>query len=637
MRSQGTQHQESLLNRPVLLINVPELTIVPHKTLPPLSLQVLRHSLMSIGIHVHCVDLAPYGPRIAECLSTSEFSEAFRQLEVAEPQSKSYAPSSKEPLETLSAIKKSGLVTRLGDLLFNLDPLMVGLSISGTPLSSDLFTIAICTVIAKTVKEFGLDIPVVIGGARIMEKVNIRHQLLAKPEIDYLVRGNGYHSIRELALGFSNHNLNQTTVPGLVYRCQDGLGTNPSEPPWGHLAVPIWLDQDAIRFYKRPLSDLATQARHICALPQQRRVDICAVPFQFTVGCINKCAFCNRASGPGRISQPEEVVDYIEASLKEYGIQDFLFLNSEINFGPRYVFRFCSELIRRKLDINWIDSCEFRGLDTSALEIMRESGCVALWFGLETASDHALQYINKRTTVEHATAMLIESNRLGIYNCLNIICGLPYETQEDIAANISYLVEHRAIIDAVQINVFYLQGGPFSDEPHRFGLKLRGYNEQVGETVSKAFDEVNSGLMWESKKQEMLISYMRVSEIADQLFPSDSRNMPLVLGLYRLFAGSKFEVRRAFHTINDKQLGNFVECPLTLVKLNQNSFLIGPGRDSVLLVNEVVAHLYQLRHLKVWSHILRKARETYGAEMVDAAAQSIMDWERKGYFTGDKK
>ncbi len=617
----------------VLLINLPELTDLPHKPFPPLSLQVLRDSLNTIGVRGECSDLASYGPRIAERLTYDEFTQLFRANTEYGVVSDEDAKGLDLPVECLDAVEKSGLIARFTELVLEQNPALVGLSIPGTPLSSDLFAAGLCKLLARTLKAIRPDIPVVIGGARTIEKENVCDELLLEPTIDYLVRGNGYRSIRELAGGLIFGRLDLTDVRGLIYLENNKSRSNESDAPWGHLAVPIWLDQDAIPHYTRTIADLFPQARHISELDGKLQQETCFIPFQFTIGCVSECAFCNRASESGKISKPEEVVDYIEAAIKHYGIREFMFLNSEINFGRTYVHRFCKGLISRKLNINWIDSCEFRGLDVETLQIMRESGCIALWFGLETTSDRLLRYINKRTTVDHATSMLYESDRLGIYNCLNIICGFPYEREEDVQSTLSYLKDHQEIIDTTQVNVFYLQGGPFFDTPERFALRLRGYQEQVGETMCRAFDEVEGGLQWEDKKQQMLSSYRRVGALDDQLFPEASRDMPLVMALHKAFGGDKQLIQRTIlRMADDPSLGNFIECPNKVIHHEGVNYLIDPLNQKVMQINDVVARCHELRHLKIWSHIRTRLLDQFPKNEVDAALNAIENLERNSFF-----
>lgn len=618
----------------VLLFNLPELSLEPNAPFPPLSLQVLRDGLAEIGVQSECVDLAPYGPRIAELLRTADFVHVFR----ANPE-RSYlaavdAHDLELPSECLAAIHKTGLVDRVLEQARKSDPALIGFSIQGTPYSSDLFAVGLCKALARALRLEKVQAPLVIGGARTIEKENVRQELMAEPSVDYLVRGNGQQSIKQLMSGLAFDELAPSEVRGLVYR-QGAEVRNAvaCDPPWGHMAVPIWIDRNALPHYRRSLADLSPQARHVPDLRDRLEQTICALPFQFTVGCVSECAFCNRASEVGKISPPKRVVDALEVAVHEFGVREFLFLNSELNFGRTYVHRFCEEIRKRKLDIRWTDSCEFRGLDRDTLAVMRDAGCVALWFGLESVSERLLKYIQKRVAVERAVEMLAHADRLGIYSCLNFICGLPSETDCDVEKTETFLRDHHELIDATMVNIFYLQGGPFADTPEKFGLSLRGYQEQVGQTVSKAFDETfEGGLRWEDKKLQMQSSFSRVRAVNDRFVQRDSHNMLMVLGLHRALGGNKPLMRKAIERMGDGMLGNFMASNNQIVRREEGIFLLDAGRKEVLRVNELVARCWELRHLMVWSQVRGRLLAEFPQAAVDDAIESIGRMEVEGYF-----
>ncbi|TAJ69800.1 MAG: radical SAM protein [Phenylobacterium sp.] len=622
---------------PVLLFNLPEVTLEPNLPFPPLSLQVLRDGVAEVGGVALCFDLAPFGPRIAERLTTAEFAELFRANAERSHLAATGAHELELPPACLAAVQECGLIARVVALAQQHAPLLVGLSIQGTPYASDRFAIGLCKALARALRSDGIAAPVVVGGARTIEKTDVQRELMAEPGIDYLVRGNGLRSLKQLAKGVADECLVPRDVRGLVYREGPAISfARGADPPWGHMAVPIWADRAALPHYRRTVAELAPQAAHVSELAGRLRTEICPLAFQFTVGCVSDCAFCNRASEHGKISPPKEVVDQIEAAVTEFGVREFLFLNSELNFGRTYVHRFCEEIIRRRLDIRWVDSCEFRGLDRDTLEIMRDAGCVALWFGLESVSERILSYIQKRVVPEHAVRILSEADRLGIFSCLNFICGLPSETADDVEITANFLRDHHAVINATMVNIFYLQGGPFADTPERFGLAMRGYQEQVGQTTSQAFDETFAGgLNWEAKKEQMLGSFARIRAVNDQYIPRNSHNMPLVLALHRALGGDKPAIVRALQRMSDPALGNFLGSHHQIVRREGETYLLEPRRQEVLRINEIVARCSELRHLMVWPHVRSRLCAEFSEPAVDAAIAAIRELEAKGYFLNE--
>jgi len=630
----GSGKAARTLHAPVLLVQLSEVTNLPQKRLPSLSLQVLRHSLETAGFAAECLDLARFAPAIAMRISGRRFQALFRH-------NTEYGVVTGQEQDSLlihetcvRAVTESGLLAAVSEAWDQFKPTLVGLSIPGTPLSSDVFSAELACIVARWLKSLG-QCAVVVGGARTVEKDNIRNALLSEPAIDYVVRGNGYQSIRQLASMMAGNAVGLREVRGLVYRDGNAVAENESDAPWGHLALPIWLDRRASHYYRRTIAEMVPRARYVPSLNPLLNVSVAPAPFQFTIGCVSECAFCNRASEVGKVSPPKIVVDLLERAVKEFGIQEFVFLNSELNFGLQYLHRFCSELAARKLDIRWTDSCEFRGLDGDVLRRMRDVGCVALWYGLESASDRLLAYIQKRTTVAHAREVLRIADEIGIYNCLNIICGFPYEEESDVEAMLTFLIENRDVIDTTQVNIFYLQGGPFAETPERFGLKLRGYQEQVGETTSKAFDEIH-GLRWEEKRLQALGSYGRVAALADELFPDVSRNMPLILGLHKALVGDKPRIKAALNELAAANVGDFFESDTRLFANSGIYVLADPSTQQLLEVDERIAAIHDLRHLRNWADIEAALVPQFSAQAVADSVLAIRSFEAKGFFAATR-
>jgi pyruvate-formate lyase-activating enzyme len=614
----------------VLLISLPEISLIPNLILAPLSLPVLKSSLSKQEIKIECHDLAHYNPKIAEYFDSRTFQKMFDHKIL------NYINSSfneeKLSKKIAYAITKSGLKTYVCEHVKKANPILVGLSIPGTPSFSEYFTAEIIKLLCRDIKNLNKDLNIVIGGARAISSKKLRDALMCETSIDYLVQGNGSKSIRKIVKGIIFDNLKPNAVPGLVFRKNGIIKMVKADPPAGHLAVPLWIDQNSIQFYKRTISDIAMESKHIPELANHLKKKFLIAPFQFTQGCLNNCAFCIRAEVKGRISPPEEVIDRLEVAVKEYGIKEFMFLNSEINFSKKYIEKFTRGLINRRLDILWTDSCEFYRLSTETLQMMRDAGCVSLWFGLESASERLMHLINKKFNNAHVVRMLSESHRLGIYNCVSLICGLPYEEKEDVETTIRFIHEHHNVIDAYQLNVFYLQGGPFYTTPDAYGLQLLGFEEQVGTTYSQAFNETKTRKLWKDKKKQMLDSYERIRLETKNIFPELKSNMLLILALYRIFGDDKRTVDQILNKFCTNKKGNFITVHSKLIKGDGKIYLVDTANKHVFLVNECVARCHELRHLNVWSHIQRKLCNDFGKELAIETINELQRLEDCGYF-----
>jgi len=255
-----------------------------------------------------------------------------------------------------------------------------------------------------------------------------------------------------------------------------------------------------------PLADVLTRD------PKPRPL----LPFCFVRGCAGRCAFCGQAQSKVRAQPVEQVVDALIETRDRFGCEDFLFINTAINWSKKYATQFCDELIRRRAGLRWSDSVVFHQLDERLLERMKEAGAIRLVLGIECPEEQMLGFIRKNTTLDHAKAMLRRSHELGMWNHLLLIAGLPYETEQTQAAVCDFVDEMGETLDSATVSSFYLpEGSPFHRNPESFGLEL------LGPVDGKfAFNEKDA-LSWDQKREQIRASTDRLRRAVSSVLGSD--------------------------------------------------------------------------------------------------------------------
>jgi radical SAM superfamily enzyme YgiQ (UPF0313 family) len=256
--------------------------------------------------------------------------------------------------------------------------------------------------------------------------------------------------------------------------------------------------------------------------------DTLLLPVQFIKGCPNACAFCN-SSGEGlrAFLDPEEVASGIQVLQQRFNPTGYLFLNDTINISRAYIKDTCEAIIKKGMRILWSDCATVKGLDEEIISKMREAGCMRLILGMETASPSLLQKIKKGIVLEELEDILRLTTRYGIWTGIEVICGLPYETEEDVALTVEFLLRNKQHIDRIYCNIFDLR--PRSRmflHPQEYGIEnIRDINlysspNQGGVNrchyVQFSFDEIN-GLKWEDKMRQQVDSYNAVVAATDSL------------------------------------------------------------------------------------------------------------------------
>jgi len=290
--------------------------------------------------------------------------------------------------------------------------------------------------------------------------------------------------------------------------------------------------------------------------------DQLVVMYRFDTSCRAGCAFCaNDNSAPdNRSASPRIVADL--RCLRRRGVTGVYFTNANFNNDYREAERLCDLMIRARLSLQWSDCVNFRELDETLLEKMRRAGAVRLAFGMETASPRLLRYIKKGVTRERIERCLRQSHALGIWNHIELIGGLPTETDAELKETTAFIRDLADVVDQYTVSPFTLyRQSPFFKQAQRYGLSLRSGNAQeqwqfscadckTGAT-SEAFDEVG-GLPWPRKQAQVRSSSETLASTIQAVAPYGAMNRDhthLLFHLYRLLGhGQKGLIRRIFRT-----------------------------------------------------------------------------------------
>ena len=141
----------------------------------------------------------------------------------------------------------------------------------------------------------------------------------------------------------------------------------------------------------------------------------------------------------------ESVVDEIEHLSQVYGIQHITWLDDDLFFDPKRTYHLFDTIAKRNLGITWDAS---NGVIASAavvhperLEVASESGCIGMYFGIESGSDKILREIHKPSGKKHFLQLgeIMESYPK-IFTRGFLIIGFPNETLSQIKETIDLAV-----------------------------------------------------------------------------------------------------------------------------------------------------------------------------------------------------
>ncbi len=405
-------------------------------------------------------------------------------------------------------------------------------------------SMGILFVLSKIIKErYG---SVIVAGG--VDDIVLK-KLIALKVIDYgisvygSVSRNGHYPMERLCDSIDSKNdLNK--IPNLVYNKEGKIITNRTEEK-DNFVIP---DYNGINLedykYFGPKNESGQY-------PKLKK-GVAFLPYRFYYGCMYNCAFCaNSQSEEYAIMKPDRITEELSYLSRKYKTKFFFFINTCINPTQNFVKELTKTLIENDLDLKFSDSAYVSNLDQKHLQLLKKSGALRLYYGFESGSEKILKSINKKITLEKTSEALKISDKLGIWNGLDIITGLPHEKEEDNLKTLSFIKKNNQYIDSYTVNGFRLiRNSLIARFPERYGIKnIRDFNKKsLLRFYDLTFDEKN-GLEWKDKIMQTNLFRKRIINYLSRFSQyGQHEKTALLFYLYEIFDGKK-EVKKNFEHI----------------------------------------------------------------------------------------
>lgn len=274
--------------------------------------------------------------------------------------------------------------------------------------------------------------------------------------------------------------------------------------------------------------------------------EVLVLPFRFIDGCNNRCAFCSHSGTPVTSIEPAMAVRFLGRIAEKTGTRSFVFYNTHINWHRDYATKFCDELAAARLEITWSDSLNLSILDERLMDRLVACGFIRAAVGVEGATNRLLHYIHKPVgTVEKVIERLRQLHERGIYLYVQLISGLPTETEED-RQQVDWFIEQTAgYADLYNVSPFRLEPlSPLATYPGRYGIEVLPEDSC---NYYLAFRELQ-GRNWSGMQAASRESTRRMTEAIARVkgherFGNSGLNLHLLYWLYEsLGRGAKDEI-----------------------------------------------------------------------------------------------
>lgn len=212
-------------------------------------------------------------------------------------------------------------------------------------------------------------------------------------------------------------------------------------------------------------------------------------------GCVFGCAYCASVRFWGRrwrSRSPEDVLAEIKWLVEKFGIRSIFFYDDNFPVNKKRVVAICEGIRNNDWNLKWSCCSNVKMLNRDLLEVMKDSGCVSIDFGVESGSDKILKNINKPQTTDDIIETFDLVHKAGIATRAYLMVGCPGENKATIDETIELVGRIKPLSSGAKI-LWLLPGTPIYEDAVKNGF--------ISEDYWLKFDEVPYNIQEHSLKE----------------------------------------------------------------------------------------------------------------------------------------
>jgi len=302
-----------------------------------------------------------------------------------------------------------------------------------------------------------------------------------------------------------------TILPDEALGHADSVVIGEAEGVWEQLLADVQRDR-LQRKYHKPFPSLDRYV-HIRHRKGTKKRLFGAVPVMTTRGCPYNCEFCCVHDIFGRRIRHVPVENVVR-DIRESGGKTILFLDDNIIGDPKYA----KELFRaiKPLKIRWGGQASISFVrETEMMRLAAESGCIGLFFGLESVSKSQLLAMRKSLKdLEQVGDAIQRVKDFGIHFHASMIFGFDDDTREVFPETLDFLERYR--VSSASLNVLTPYPGTRTYEKMRSEGRLLTDNWRYYDHNTVVFQpknmsplELQVGRLWAVQEFTKLSASMR--------------------------------------------------------------------------------------------------------------------------------
>ncbi|MBF0398132.1 MAG: radical SAM protein [Desulfobacterales bacterium] len=301
---------------------------------------------------------------------------------------------------------------------------------------------------------------IIIGGPRIFRiyqdtpaKIRRDTHLKSIGADIYVIDSQGELTLSRVVKAITEEDTNLKRIPNIIFREKDGTMCETVREP--------------------EKNDMNTNAVQWSLFKENEYAP--TVNLRTTRSCPFSCEFCSYPSFAGTYTLVDtDVLENEFRYLSEHGVRNIVFIDDTFNVPlPRFK-DLLRRIIKNKFNFRWVSYFRTSVSDEETYDLMAESGCIAVYLGIESADQELLNKMNKHAKAEQYRKAITGLLKRNIMTLASLVIGFPGENENSIKKTIELLQETRSTFYALQL-YFYDTLTPIYSKREEYGLQGAGF------------------------------------------------------------------------------------------------------------------------------------------------------------------
>jgi len=344
-------------------------------------------------------------------------------------------------------------------------------------------------VVLKIAKKVNPDIKIILGGGIISSEPEL---MLKALDGDVGVIGEGEEVIVEIAEAVVN-GIEVSNIKGIVYF--DSNNKVVRSPPRSEIedldSIP-WPDYEGFEIDKYMEMILPGDFFHTYMFDDPRELPVIA-----SRSCPYNCTFCYHPLGKKyRQRSLDDLFKELDYLVEKYNVNILSVYDELFAVDKDRLVEFCKRI--KKYNIKWLSQLRVDLVDREMLEVMKDSGCSYISYGLESASDVILKSMKKNINIVQIEKALKLTSELEIGFQGNFLFGDSSETWETANETLEWWLKN------IEYQIFLVPVGVYPGTELYSNAAEKGIISDKIDFITKDCPLINVTGMSEGKYQELM-------------------------------------------------------------------------------------------------------------------------------------